>query len=47
MSQVSNIFGTNDDEEILTSLYTIVNVGVGRYWFSHADNAHRTLAAWV
>lgn len=25
MSQVSNIFGTNDDEEILTSLYTIVN----------------------
>jgi hypothetical protein len=25
MSQVTNIFGANDDEEILTSLYTIVN----------------------
>jgi hypothetical protein len=38
MSQVTNIFGANDDEEILTSLYTIVNVGVRRYWFSHADS---------
>ena len=26
MAQVSNIFGTNDDQEILTSLYIIVNV---------------------
>ncbi|OJA20895.1 hypothetical protein AZE42_00869 [Rhizopogon vesiculosus] len=25
MSQITNVFGTNDDQEILTSLYTIVN----------------------
>lgn len=32
MSQVTNVFGTNDDQEILTSLYTIVNVSVGAHY---------------
>ena len=27
MSQISNIFGTDDDSEIVTALYTIANVG--------------------
>lgn len=26
MSQISSIFGTDNDEEIMTALYTIVNV---------------------
>lgn len=32
MSQISAIFGTDDDEEILQRLYTIANVSVARRW---------------
>jgi hypothetical protein len=50
MSQITNVFGTNDDQEILTSLYTIVNVSssspLSGLWLC-AHYVDRTLVAWA